>query len=531
MTHRHVPSKSDFVPDCDGHALHAGPYLLSQAQADHPRDAQLHQHGKERMTSTITRQPASRRAESSRGTRWLPSLAALWLGVYLAPRILVGADTMWMVALGDRITATGTVPAGVPFAAAATTDWPNVPVLGEFVMHWIHSISPVALALTLLALSAITLVTLADDAIKAGARPVAAALSLALVGIGILPTLGVVRAQMLSLVPVALLIVLLRTESRSPSWRIWLVVPLIAVWGNLHGGVLVGVALTGCYVVFSRLRAAPVTALLVGLVTVASVWANPALLRTGHYYVGVLSNEAARRGTELWARPDLGSVFDVLMLLAALVLGLAALVRGRLKAWELVAILGMAVATATSARHGMWLLLFLLGPGARGLTHLARRPDKRAATPCSTNPVGRPGRTLSPRSSRILARAFALGLAALAVVTVLGRSAVLQGPVETVKAIKTLAGGQVVLAPEPLAEDLAAAGVIVWASNPIDAFRPEDQAAYLDMWLGRDGGRRAIEASDVVVARPGSPAFALARSAGCTEVGRTSDFAMLDCQL
>ena len=483
------------------------------------------------MTSTVARQSNSPTLPAgSRVRLWVPGLVAAALACYLAPRMLTGADTMWMVAIGDRIAATGSLPTGVPFAAADTSSWPNVPVLGELILYWAYSATAAGLAFALLVLTVVTLVTLAHQALEMGAHSAATAFSLALVAIGMLPTFGVIRAQMLSLVPFALLIVLLRSESRAPSRRIWLVVPLIAVWGNLHGGVLVGVALTGCYLAFSRLRATPVTALLVGLASLTSVWVNPALLRTGHYYLGVLSNEAARRGTELWARPDLGSVFDVLMLLAAVVLGLAAVIRGRLQGWELVAVIGMAVATATSARHGMWLLLFLLGPGALGLTHLVRRNDSRGRAPLSPHSAEDSERSRSGRTSRIVVRAFTLGLTAVAVVTVLGRSSVLQGPVETVNAIKTLAGGQIVLAPEPLAEDLAAAGVTVWASNPIDAFRPEDQAAYLDVWLGRDGGRRAIQDSDVVVAQPGSPAFTLAGSTGCIEVGRATGFAVLTCR-
>ena len=119
---------------------------------------------------------------------------------------------------------------------------------------------------------------------------------------------------------------------------------------------------------------------------------------------------------------------------------------------------------------------------------------------------------------RLLIRGLTLGLAGIAMFTMAGRASALAGPVEAVHTISSLAGDRVVLAPEPLAEDLAAAGVTVWVSNPIDAFRPEDQAAYLDVWLGREGGRRAIAASDVVVATPGSPAHRLAVSAGCSEV-------------
>jgi hypothetical protein len=484
------------------------------------------------MTSTITGQATSSRSAAIDGSlRWLPALVVAALCCYLAPRALVGADTMWMVALGQHIAARGSAAGGVPFAAADTSSWPNVPALGELLMYAVHSLSPTALAVALVGLTAGTLLLLAREAVRAGAHPAAVAIATAFVGAGLLPTFGVVRAQMLSLLPYALLILLLRTEARRPTKRIWLAVPLIALWGNLHGGVLVGVALTGCYLVLSRLRTTPVTAMLVGIATLLSVWANPSLLRTGHYYLGVLSNEAARRGTELWARPDLGSTFDLLMMVAALTLGLAAVLRGRLRLWELCAVLGMAAATITSARHAMWLLLFLVAPGALGLSQLARGGSAAAdQSPC-VSPTADDSTTKRQRGGmRLLVRGLTLGLAAVAMVTLLGREVALGGPVETVRAISALAAGRVVLAPEPLAEDLAAAGVTVWASNPIDAFEPEDQAAYLDVWLGRDGGQRAIAASDLIVAVPGSPAFRLAASASCSEVARSAGFAVLECR-
>lgn len=434
---------------------------------------------------------------------------------------------MWMVALGERIAAQGSVPVGVPFAAADTNGWPNVPVLGELLMYAVHSFSPVGLAVALLGITAATLLLLGGEAVRAGTHPTAVAIALAFVGAGLLPTFGVVRAQMLSLLPYALLVLLLRAESRHPTNRIWLAVPLIALWGNLHGGVLVGVAITGCYLALSRLRSTPITALLVGIAALLSVWANPALLRTGHYYLGVLSNEAARRGTELWARPDLGSTFDLLMITATMTLGLTALLRGRLKVWELCAVLGMAAATVTSARHAMWLLLFLVAPGAIGLSRLApaRRAADRSPSASTYDASEKPRRT----GRQLLVPGLALSLSVVAVVSLFGREVAIGGPVETVRTISALAGGRVVLAPEPLAEDLTAAGVTVWASNPIDAFRPEDQAAYLDVWLGHEGGRRAIDGSDLVVAAPNSLAHRLAMTTGCTEVGRATDFAILEC--
>jgi hypothetical protein len=71
-----------------------------------------------------------------------------------------------------------------------------------------------------------------------------------------------------------------------------------------------------------------------------------------------------------------------------------------------------------------------------------------------------------------------------------------------------------VLAPEPLVESLAVAGVTVWLSDPVDAFDRVDQAAYLDFLEGAPSGERAIDASDLVVVQEGSPAQRLVRRAG-----------------
>ncbi len=80
---------------------------------------------------------------------WLPALVVVTLACYLASELQTGADTMWMVALGDRIASTGSIPIGIPFAAADTSGWPNVPVVGELTMFAIHSLGPASLAVRL----------------------------------------------------------------------------------------------------------------------------------------------------------------------------------------------------------------------------------------------------------------------------------------------------------------------------------------------------------------------------------------------
>ncbi len=46
---------------------------------------------------------------------------------------------------------------------------------------------------------------------------------------------------------------LLTGVTASTSRRIWLVVPLVIIWGNLHGAALVGVAAAGAYLLLDRI--------------------------------------------------------------------------------------------------------------------------------------------------------------------------------------------------------------------------------------------------------------------------------------
>src|SRR5690242_2639178 len=47
----------------------------------------------------------------------------------------VGADARWLAALGAVIARAGHIPSAIPYAAAPSQDWVNVPVLGELVFH------------------------------------------------------------------------------------------------------------------------------------------------------------------------------------------------------------------------------------------------------------------------------------------------------------------------------------------------------------------------------------------------------------
>ncbi len=111
---------------------------------------------------------------------WAPSVAvvtALGLAL-LAHTVTIGADTMWLVALGGAVVSQGAVPHGVPFMAADTGDWANVPVLGQVLMFLIDALGPAALLLTQLLAVAMAVVGLALSARRFGASGFGLALAL-----------------------------------------------------------------------------------------------------------------------------------------------------------------------------------------------------------------------------------------------------------------------------------------------------------------------------------------------------------------
>lgn len=431
------------------------------------------------------------------------------VAVFASAVTVIGSDALWLPAMGDHIWSTWSIPRGIPFAAAPSGNWVNTTVLGQLVLSgaYLGGSQGVVMAQVLAVLC--TLALLSNDALGRGARPFAVALAVVAVVLGAAPSLFIARAQLLSLVPFALLLVLVRRQHDEPTRAIWWAVPLVAVWGNLHGAVLVGIAVLGGYLLLSRVRVAPVTAVAVGAASLVATCANPGLLDAPRYYLGVFSGAATRDESGMWGRPSLANPFDILLVVAAAIL-ITAVLRRRRPLWEYAASLGLLVATLSASRHGVWLLLFLAVPAAFG--------------------SGRPRVAASP-----LNRPFGGLPAGLAVVLLLGSAAMLAvrapsfGPAdEDASQIAKASQGQVTLAPEPLVESLAAAGAKVWVSNPLDAFPPSDQTAYLAFLKGDSfGARRALEQAEIVVAAPGSEQVQIALLNGYTEVGPVGRFIIL----
>ena len=391
----------------------------------------------------------------------------------------IGPDARWLGALGRTIAHRG-IPHGVPFAAAPSGSWPNVPVLAELVFSGLLGAfgDRGLLAAQLLAVT-VGLVVLSRDARRAGAGDAGTAAAIVVLLPAALLALAGIKAQLFSLALFPLLALLLRAETRAPSRRVWLLVPLVALWSNLHGAVLVGLAVAGVYLAVERLRRRPLESLAAGAAAALALCATPALERTPRYYLGVAGSEAAKRGYGLWAPLSPSSGFD-LLLVAGAVLLLVEFARARPPAWEIVAAVLLAGLTIHTARNGVWLVLFLV---------------PRAAVAVGIRP------RLHPAVAGTLALVFVGAVAA----------GVARGPLsigadgDLIRQAIAEAHGGPILAESAPAEQIAAAGGRVWMTNPLDAFRRRDQGDYIDWLEGKPAGDRALGHVRVVLSSANSP--------------------------
>jgi hypothetical protein len=378
----------------------------------------------------------------------------------------VGADAGWLAALGHVIAQRRSVPAGVPFAFAPTGHWPNALVLAELIFAGLEStLGDRGLMLAQLIAVAGAMAILARDAREGGAEPFGTGAALLLVALGALPSLAIARVQMFSLILFPALVVLLRTETRGPSSRIWLAVPLLALWSNLHGAALLGAGTLLVYLVFSRARRRPVESLAVGAASIVALCLTPAGLHTVGYYAGVLTNLAAQRGEGMWGPLSLSAPLDVVTAVVGVWLAHRAW-RARMPRWEVAMAVVLVILTVKADRDGVWLLFFLAAPAARAMA-----PERFL-------------RGLAPLAA-------ALGIAILAF-------SLVRGPVATgasrslVSRALAVAHGSPVLADGDIDEQVALAGGRIWAGNPIDAFSHSVQASYLDWVAGARSGASAL---------------------------------------
>jgi len=180
----------------------------------------------------------------------------------------------------------------------------------------------------------------------------------------VLPTVGV-RPRVFTLLLSSVFLAILTRYARSGTGRaIWWLVPLMALWANLHGGYLIGLALIALTIVgipldawaagekvqalWPRLRTLAIV--MVGCVLAALL--NPYGLRIYTFPIGVLLSPVFQGVVVDWLSPDFHQP-ESLPLLVLILLTIAALALSpkRVRPSELLFFLATLYATLKSQRH------------------------------------------------------------------------------------------------------------------------------------------------------------------------------------
>jgi hypothetical protein len=174
------------------------------------------------------------------------------------------------------------------------------------------------------------------------------------------------RAQTFAYPLFVTVICLLLADEDRPRWspRLVLLVPLLALWANLHGSVVLGSALATGYLAWRALRAAlerrPRTAvayLLTGAAAAAAGFATPYGTAIFRYYGSVLDNPALKTASAEWQSTTLSPANLQFILLALLLVSVASLgVRRRFRPSPLLVALCVILGAAAveSVRNQTW---------------------------------------------------------------------------------------------------------------------------------------------------------------------------------
>ncbi len=162
------------------------------------------------------------------------------------------------------------------------------------------------------------------------------------------------RTQSLAMPLFALLLWLLAADSRAPSRRVFLVLPLLVLWANLHGTVVIAalfVALRGVTCAFERrwLRSAVLT-----ILPFACIFGSPYALDLGGYYKALFLNPSIRAIAPEWGASTPSGWTAAFYVVAAITLWLLARRRKRLTTFEQAALLATMAGGASAIRSLIW---------------------------------------------------------------------------------------------------------------------------------------------------------------------------------
>jgi hypothetical protein len=314
------------------------------------------------------RRLAARVAASLEENGTLVIVVAAFAAVLIAHlRTALAADG-WMALLSGRVIAQHGLPSHDTLTIwAHGRRWVDQQWLAQLVLYELERLGRLRLVLLVHA----ALVTLGLGGAAALARRLGgSARSATWVALPVLiafwPGAAIMRPQSFAYVLFVGVLWLLLDDLQLPSRRVFLVLPLLVVWANLHGSVVVGSALVAGYAlveVGGSLWRKPRTVHLRSVVLLVAPWlcvlASPYATSLPHYYRTIFSSGFGTYVTE-WAPTTLTLLHAPIYLLALGGLWLLGRTGGRASAFEKLAFVGLSVLAFDAVRNAVWLALISL---------------------------------------------------------------------------------------------------------------------------------------------------------------------------
>ena len=260
--------------------------------------------------------------------------------------------------------------------------WTDQQWLAQVFMYGVYSLGSFAL-LSIVAcafvVGAFTLAAAASRSLGAGPR----AIWVLFLPVLISAALGwSIRAQMLTLPLYTGLLWLLATQARRPTRLVWVALPMLVVWANMHGSAALGallVMLLGAYeLVLSRGRSGLRSAALIALAPLAVLVTPYGPVDTVRYYhLLIVDPPFAGQVTE-WRWPEPASNTYAFYVLLAIAIPIVIWGRRRLTLFDL-AVLALTLAGALTAIRGIPWFAFacmVFVPVAIGRSLESRKPGE-----------------------------------------------------------------------------------------------------------------------------------------------------------
>ena len=312
--------------------------------------AEVHSNFRGRAAELLAREPF---------LAFVLALDALVLAIKL-PELFVGSDT-WLALVGGRQVWSDGLPRHDTMTIWSHGAWVDQQWLGQLLFYGIHAFGGLRL---LLLVHAALLVGAFALALTFARRMGASSRSVALVAVLALfvafPS-SAVRTQALAYPMFISLFWLLAADARKPTRRVFLVLPLLVLWANVHGSAALGAGLVVVWGLAELVRAgrrpgagnARVRAIVLAVAAPLCLLASPYALSLPGYYRDVLGAGAFRDVVSEWGPttfPDQLPFF----VLALPALWLAGRKARRLSLFEHLALLCTLVAGLDAVRNMVW---------------------------------------------------------------------------------------------------------------------------------------------------------------------------------